>query len=520
MNHSRKPGRIGRAISLAAAGGAVALALSGCAGSSTPAASSTDLTISIPAAPQGYNLPTNCGSPIFIYTYDSLIHVSPDGGYEPGIAESWEYGEGNTSFTLHLRDGVEFQDGTPVTAQSVVDTLEWLIDTPGINQGFLKNFSAVTATDESTVRIDLSQPYLNMEELLANGGMCNNGFPVSAAGLADPDAMGTETFGAGPYMLDESDTVPGDHYTLVKSDNYWDPEAQHWEKIVVRVISDSNTAFSALQTGQVDAVVQPPATLRDQAKSADLAITEGGSYGASLMLLDRSGSAVPAMADVRVRQAINFALDREALVSVLGDSWEPLVQFGLPNAAGYDESLESTYSYDPEKAKDLLTDAGYPDGFSMQIADLQNESGAPDTTQLVIQQLAAVGITASATTGKDVPTFVAAIQSKENAAIVFRVLGDVYFDATRLVIPPFNSVLDPFVTSDPTITAAGDALVDAPSDQYEQKSVELNAAITEQAFFANIGSSPQYLFGSKKIADLGDLNMLGVPSYLSWAPAG
>ena len=395
----------------------------------------------------------------------------------------------------------------------------WLRETPGINQGYLTNFAEIAATDPSTVVIKTKQPFIGMETLLSNDGQCNNGMPVSPAGLADPTRMGTETFGAGAYVIDPAQTVAGDHYTLKKNTNYWNPSSQHYSNVIVKVITDPNTAFQAVQTGQVDLMTDGPATLVGQAKNAGLQVSEGARLGVSLMLLDRNGNLVPALADVRVRQAIAHAIDRKAIAQILGESWQPLVQFGLPDADGYDEKLESTYSYDTEKAKQLLAEAGYSNGFTLPIAD-RNTGGAPDVTQALVQQLAAVGITATQTTAKDTPAFVAATKSKKNAAINFLTLGDVYFDTLRLVVPPYNSVLDPFGTSDPDINAAVQALSSASPADFVERQVEVNAVITKKAWFVNLASSPQFAFTRTTVEPLGKRTALNVFDILDVRPAG
>ena len=168
---------------------------------------SETLTIAIPeaVAPASFDLPTTCSSPVMFLTYEPLIRLSPSGGYEPGIAESWEYSENNTVFTMKIRSDAKFADGTDVTVKSVVDTLHYYQSVPGLNDGYLKPLTIEAAGD--SVRVSYDKPHRGLESIFANDGNCNNGLIISEAGLANPDKMKTEMFGGGPYVYvaDESE---------------------------------------------------------------------------------------------------------------------------------------------------------------------------------------------------------------------------------------------------------------------------------------------------------------------------
>jgi peptide/nickel transport system substrate-binding protein len=513
--------RAGLRLGLVAVATAATLVLAACGGggNSSSTKGGDTLTIAFPGTISSLALPTNCTIPVLTVAYDALIHITPDGKYAPGIASAWKYSDNNQTFTMTIRSGLKFADGTDLNAQSVVDTLTYYRDNPGLNQGYLKPFTSITAPDATTVVIKMDRPFAGMETLLSGDGECNNGRIISAAGLKDPAAMGTMTYGSGPYVLDKADTVAGDHYAFTPNPNYYDKaKYQHYKKIVVRLISDSNTAFQALQTGQVDVDMVGDANLLDQAKSAGVQIGRGGPWSAALFLFDRTGQSFPALGQLKVRQAINYAIDRTAVAKVMGPTWEPLVQFGLRGNPGYDASLEKTYSYDPAKAKQLLAEAGYPNGFDMTIVDQTATVGAPNSTQAIIQQLAAVGIRAKEVTTQNTGDLVGAIQTKQNASMLFLNLGDINFLGVRNLVSPYSDVLDPFHSSDPDITAAYDAMSTATGSDFDKDAVALNKVVTEKAWYASVAQSDNFIF-AKGIKNLGTPTSLNQYDIVSWEPA-
>jgi peptide/nickel transport system substrate-binding protein len=514
---SRPGARARRRLAVIGVIAAAAAALAGCAGggSGGGASATSTLTIAIQAAPTSLDLPTNCSSPIFSLAYEPLIRVAADGSYEPGIAESWKYSDNNTVFTMDIRKGVKFADGTDVTAQSVVDTLTYFRDTPGLNQGYLTPFTSIEATDDHTVRIAYDEPFIGMETLLSNDGECNNGLIISAAGLKDPKKMSTEMFGAGPYVLDSADTVFDDHYTFTKNPKYYDTSRQHWEKIVVRVIADPNTAFAAVQSGQVQVSMVPDTGLIAQAKGKGIDVAKGQIQGTAAMLFDRDGALVPALADQRVRMAMNLAVDRKSIADALGAGNSPIAQFAVTGFTGADPSLD--LEYDPAKAKELLAEAGYADGVDVSIIT-PSVGGADTATQAVIAQWAKVGIRA-----KTVPTaageFFGDIGNKKFPATIvpYGLLGDVYFDAVRLYKQPFSNVWNPFRSTDADLDKAYSALATASTpEEVTSLSVAFNKVMTDKAWFVPITQAYAPVF-SKNIT-VGTSTPLGQFDYLSWVP--
>ncbi len=122
---------------------------------------------------------------MFQLAYEPLIRITKDGGYEPGIAASWQYSSDNTVFTMKIRSGVKFADGTDVTRDSVLNTLNYYKSVPGLNDGYIKPWK-IAAVDTDSIAITSPAPFAGMESVLSDSGNCNNGMIISAAGLATP----------------------------------------------------------------------------------------------------------------------------------------------------------------------------------------------------------------------------------------------------------------------------------------------------------------------------------------------
>ena len=497
--------------------GVLPLAACGSGDEGGAGAASDTLTIAFSPGPANLDLPTNCQTPMFHLSYEPLIRVSKDGTYEPGIAESWEYSDNNTVFTMKIRQGVKFADGTDLTVQSVVDTLNYYKGTPGLNQGYLKPLT-IEAVDDTTVRISYAEPFFGMETLLANDGECNNGMIVSAAGLEDPEKMKTDTFGAGPYVYDVDASEPGDHYVFEKNENYYQPSRQHWNEVVVRIINDPNTAFNALATGQVQVNMTGGELLVDRAKSQGFDVSEGLALGTGAMLFDRQGEVSGPLGDERVRQAMAYALDRESIAKVVGPYSQPLDQFSIPDLPGHDPDLPTAYTYDVAKAEALLAEAGYPDGFPVTMFINSEDANGKTALTAAVEQWAKIGIDVTiAEEGGS--SYYATLASKKYAmgGASYALLGDTYFDAVRLYKAPYSDVWNPFRSTDPELDAAYSALATADESTIEEASRDFNQLMTAKAWYIPISFSYSYVF-SKDI-EIGTASPLGQFDVANWQPS-
>jgi peptide/nickel transport system substrate-binding protein len=318
--------------------------------------------------------------------YDTLLYLSEDGVPQPNAAEAWEYSDDARTLTLDLRDGMTFSDGDPVTAEAVQVTLDRTRTTAGPQQGNLSAVESIDAPDDDTVVLHLSRPDPNLLVSLSYGaGVIGDPDTINEAGSAlDP-------VGSGAYTLDPDETVDGSTYVLQRREDHWNADAYPFQTVTIRVIADRTATFNALIAGEIDAGTVD-AGQAEQAEGSGLSVArvEGQTVGA-FVLTDRAGEVASPLRDVRVRQAINLAFDRQGMVDALLSGFgTPTNQIFSPASAAFVEDLEDEYAYDPERARELLADAGYADGFSITVpANLTVQPFQATITQL----LSDIGIT-------------------------------------------------------------------------------------------------------------------------------
>jgi peptide/nickel transport system substrate-binding protein len=362
---SRTARRAAAAVALAAS-----LALTSCAATGGAAGddAATELTIGTVVDVESFDPATLASSgdwpQIWGAVYDTLLKLEPDGSVSENLATDWEYSDGNTTLTLTLRDDVTFTDGTPFDAEAVKANIEHFQAGTGAAHYTADAIESVEVIDVDEVALHLSTPDPVLERSLA--------LPLGA--MASPAALETDEIalspvGSGPYVLDEDASAKGAQYVFERNEDYWNPAEFPFDSLTIRVLSDVNARLNALVSGQIDAGRITPA-LAEQAEAQGLTVYNNPVDWVGLIILDREGELVPALGDVRVRQAINMVFDRPALLESLGLGMGSVTEqiVGIDSVA-YDESLNDTYGHDIEAAKALMAEAGYADGFSVKMID-------------------------------------------------------------------------------------------------------------------------------------------------------
>ena len=322
------------------------------------------------------------------HAYSTLLDISDEGELVPDLAESYEL-VNDTDFVFKLREDAVWSDGTPVTANDVKFTFDRAKNMPKTKSNTSK-VKEVVVDNEHQVTIKLTEPYASFNTIVASSNLSIvQEAAVTAAGEAYGDADNIVT--SGPFTVKE--WVPNDHYTLEKNANYWGEEPIT-TSITVRVIPEGSARAIALETGEVDLVwgVDPTDCSNIEANS-------------DVKLLSQPSSSIEYLGmnvtkehfkDQKVRQAINYAIDKQALVDTIVEGRGTVANSYINNTIpGWTDEVEA-YPYDPEKAKELLTEAGYADGFSCQLwvnGDVRTRSA-----QMVQAQLAEVGITVDIST--------------------------------------------------------------------------------------------------------------------------
>ncbi len=301
--------------------------------------------------------------------YEPFIVADANGSLSPGLALSWGYvGTGNTTFVMNLRPHVRFSDGSALTAAGAKADIEYMMTNPGNGQ-YLHGVTAINVLGPLRLEIRLSTPDAALPYTFTQNH--NPGWVISPAGLADKAALASSTHGAGPYMLDAAATIADSTYVYVPNPYYYDKAAVHWQKVVIKVISDPSAALAALTSGQIQ-VMQGEYSQISTAQSSGFNVTaEPGTFGpVTISVADASGKTPPqALGSLKVRQALAYALDRPAIMTALyGRYWLLDEEQQTPGQVGYVPALAYEYPYNLAKARQLMAQAGYPHGFSAAIS--------------------------------------------------------------------------------------------------------------------------------------------------------
>ncbi|MEQ9814631.1 MAG: ABC transporter substrate-binding protein [Azospirillaceae bacterium] len=342
---------------LLATGIAVALAAPG-----VQAQVRDDLVIGVTVEPPHLDPTTHVAGSIreivYANVYEGLTLTDENGQPYPALAESWEISEDGLTYTFHLREGVTFHDGTSFEASDVQFTYDRARGPDSQNAG-VRLFSAIDSIetpDDRTVVIHLSRP---------DGSFIYNMGSADAA-IVSPESvesLTTDPVGTGPFQFVE--WVRGDRITLERYDDYWGDPAQLSE-VTFRIITDPQAQVAALRTGEIDVFpnMGAPELLGEFEADDDFVVMLGFTEGEAILALNHRREPY---SDVRVRQALTHAVDREAVIQgalagygqVIGSHYPP----NLPDYVDY----SGLYPYDPARAQELLAEAGYADGFEAQL---------------------------------------------------------------------------------------------------------------------------------------------------------
>lgn len=298
--------------------------------------------------------------------WDGLIYRDPTTNeYIGNLATSWEWID-DTTLEFKLREGVTFHNGEVFNADDVVFTVNFVADEAnGVktqrNVNWMKSAEKI---DDYTVRIHLKEAFPAAIEFLSGPVSM---YPNEYYAEVGPSGMGLKPVGTGPYKV--TDVVPGSHFVLEKNENYHDsPKGQpEIAKIDIRTIPDVNTQIAELFSGSLDLIWQTPADQAEKlATMEQFTVTNESTMRIGYLTLDAAGrtGADNPFTKLKVRQAVAHAIDRNALVSALLKGKSKVVSSAcFPSQFGCEQDVTS-YDYDPEKAKALLAEAGYPDGFT------------------------------------------------------------------------------------------------------------------------------------------------------------
>lgn len=301
--------------------------------------------------------------------FETLLEFGEqDTTIQPSLAKEWEVSDDGLTYTFHLQEGVKFHDGTDFNAEAVVKNIErWKAGTEEQFYYFNSMFKAegediiktVTAVDENTVVFELSRP---QAPFLKNLAMSPFGIASPTAFESAGDKFGDNPVGTGPFVFVE--WKRNDSITVKKNENYWKEGLPKLDTIIFRAIPDNSARLNALVTGEID--------LADGINPSDAASIESNP---ELKLIERPSMNIGylGLTNTRkpfdnklVRQAVNYAIDKQAIVDAFFEGRaEVAVNPMPPSISGYNDEIVG-YEYNPEKAKELLAEAGY-DGAEIEL---------------------------------------------------------------------------------------------------------------------------------------------------------
>ena len=384
---------------------------------------------------------------------------------------------------MHLRSKVKASDGSTLTAQDVVDDLNYAVASGAQEAPFLKG-DTFTASAPLTVTITAPKPNPDFAILLTQTFVI--GDIISPKGLQSSSLLGTQSFGFGPYMLDTSLTTSGDTYTYVPNPNYYDKASVHWKTVVIKVITTAQSMLSALETGEIDVGSGSPTTLT-AAKGAGIATIATPALWVGMILADRNGTLNKALGNVQVRQALNYATDRATIANGLFSSGDGTAsdEPSAPGGYGYDPSVANAYPYNVAMAKQLLASAGYPNGFT-----LQTVTADYDSMNLVAEALAsewkAIGVNLQITDDASASEYDSAAFSAKMASFI-TVNGTfvpMAIGGPALLLP--TALYNPFHVSDSTLTNLYDQEVSSSGSAQQSLDQQIEDYLVHQAWFVPV----------------------------------
>ncbi len=335
--------------------------------------------------------------------FNKLIENDPRQNLKPGLAESWRTVD-DLTWEFKLRRGVKFHDGSEFTAADVAYSIERpaIINTPGGFTIYTRSIIEKTIVDPYTIRLKTATPYPNMPTDMA-GLIIVSGKAARGATSADFDS-GKATIGTGPWKFLRY--VKGDRIELARNDHYWGPKPA-WDKVTFRLITSDPSRIAALLAGDVQMIeIVPTADYAKLKGNKDISIFTTTSNRMIHLHLDSSRDKSPFITDkagrpleknpfkdVRVRKAFSKAINRNAIVErVMEGLAIPAGQLMPEGFFGVSPNLKPE-AFDPDGAKKLLAEAGYPDGFGLTLHGPNNRYVNDDQiVQAVAQMLSRAGI--------------------------------------------------------------------------------------------------------------------------------
>lgn len=318
---------------------------------------------------------------VLFNVFEGLVKPNSDGDLIPAVASEYRISEDGTTYTFTLRDAVTFHNGNPVTVEDIKASIDKCADTKDGDPlvAAYSNIKEVKIVDEKTVEIILKEADT---DFLAN----------MTTAIIPKDSMDQDVdpIGTGPYKF--VSRSPQENIILEKYDGYWGTPA-NIKKVVFKVCSNPDTIVMNLEGGSIDMLARV-STAQASQLSDNFNILEGSMNLVQALYLNNNKKPFD---DLRVRQALCYAINRQEIMDFVSDGKGTAIGSSMFPAFSkyFVKELNDTYSQNIEKAKELLTEAGYPEGFTMDITVPSNYTQHVDTAQVLKEELKQIGVTAN-----------------------------------------------------------------------------------------------------------------------------
>ena len=370
-----------------------ALAVAGFAMLAAPAHASKDVVVAVQSnftTTDPFDANDTLSQAVAKSFYQGLYGFDKDMKMVPVLADSYTVTKDGLQYTFKLKSGIKFHDGTDFNAEAVKVTFDRVINPENKLKRYTlyKNIAKVEALDPKTVRFTLKEPFSPFINTLAHP----SGVIISPAALAKYGNKGIaqHPVGTGPFKFVE--WKPTDYLKVAKWEGYWKKGYPKVDTITFRPVVDNNTRAAMMQTNEAHfAFPMPPEAVPQLSKKPSLEVTVAPSIiqrYVSMNMLQKPFD------NPKVRQAINYAINKEALAKVVFSGYAMPAEGVVPKGVEYSTKL-GPWPYDPAKARQLLKEAGYPNGFESTLWSAYNYTTAQKVIQFVQQQLQQVGIKAS-----------------------------------------------------------------------------------------------------------------------------
>lgn len=315
---------------------------------------------------------------ILFNVYEGLMKFDSTGTLNPCLATDVEISDDATEFTFTIREGVTFHDGSELDPGDVVYSLNRAHEL----MAEFESVESVTDNGDNTVTVTLDAPNSEMLSF----------FTAAIIPEGSGDTIGDTRIGTGPFVFTSYEAGIG--IVLTKNANYWNPELPYLDQVTFKVCADMDSGMLELQSGAIDIF---PYLTTDKSSQLDASQFDVLSLGSDMVQGLFLNNAVAPFDDVRVRQALNYAINRDEIINLTMDGAGLALTTAMSPVIGeaYDTALDGTYNQDLEQAQALLSEAGYPDGFDMTITVPSNYLVHVNTAVALADQLSEVGINAT-----------------------------------------------------------------------------------------------------------------------------